>query len=511
MNKFTAALVATVGTVSAQIIDCADAVTNGGLPISEAACNRFPFIAEAVEFDCNNYSWDIIDVQTADGADISLINFLGDSDFNLLPGQGTKGPVLLRHGLEEDAYSWFSGSPNITFTPCKLFAAGYDVYIEQGRGKGDALTAPPQTEEFWDFNFETIGTEDLQAEVRAILESRAANLNVCEKVQVINYDAAAQTTAIGLLSQPTSSAAYISNVVNQVPCMVYKSDVIEGIFADPSDDRRRLNEARELGSSYSYYYHQPSHYYCDKTPYYAKFNEIRNELSYEEYHKFYNHFMQWRYTGDNWWACDDSVFDAINDALCKVQPSNSDCQPANQARFYALINALRDAGFYSLYGDRADEQVAAVCAALGDESNECKNLTSIVGNLSRQGPCETSLQVLEHAYQQSQYGEFTAYNSNFELDGWFTAGSPFALEDITNRMYNEFVQGDQLCDEVLNESILDRVPSQVKSALWKDGTTHSGSQALQTCANEGAFEQLLSELESIPESADCAALADAWV
>ena len=66
------------------------------------------------------------------------------------------------------------------------------------------------------------------------------------------------------------------------------------------------------------------------------------------------------------------------------------------------------------------------------------------------------------------------------------------MSNINNPMYNEFVENDDVCNEVVNEEILDRVPSQVKSTLWRDGTTHDGVDALQTCPTESAFEQILS-------------------
>ena len=176
---------------------------------------------------------------------------------------------------------------------------------------------------------------------------------------MVSSSQATQSALAALGNDDPESLELLANNVLLTPCPVPRTEVIslilgipfpeeedeaEGDENDKGDNHwRRLSDkqaegaGRELGSSYygnySYNYNpyfRPdwSDYYkkpepCDKTPYDNRIAELKDELTYEEYYKFVNLFRRWRYYNKD--VCDDRIFDAIKEALCKVQIENEAC------------------------------------------------------------------------------------------------------------------------------------------------------------------------------------------
>lgn len=80
--------------------------------------------------------------------------------------------VLLQHGIEDSSIQWVINSPDkaIAFT---LSRAGYDVWLGNNRGnifsRGHVNLTDKQ-KEFWDFDFEEMGTKDQPAFIEFILQ-----------------------------------------------------------------------------------------------------------------------------------------------------------------------------------------------------------------------------------------------------------------------------------------------------------------------------------------------------
>lgn len=83
-----------------------------------------------------------------------------------LPGP----PVLLQHGLIDSSDGWVVRDDS---SPAFVLAnAGYDVWLGNNRGNKYSRrhqTLSPESEKFWDFSWEELGTYDLPAFTEYIL------------------------------------------------------------------------------------------------------------------------------------------------------------------------------------------------------------------------------------------------------------------------------------------------------------------------------------------------------
>jgi pimeloyl-ACP methyl ester carboxylesterase len=84
-----------------------------------------------------------------------------------------KPPVLLQHGVECDMMFWVYNLPEIA--PAFVMAkAGYDVWLGNNRGNrwsDKHTTLNPNKKEYWDFDWEDMGTKDTPAVIDFILKT----------------------------------------------------------------------------------------------------------------------------------------------------------------------------------------------------------------------------------------------------------------------------------------------------------------------------------------------------
>ena len=373
------------------------------------------------------------------------------------------------------------------------------MWIAQGRGRFGSRTHATldpiaDAEEYWDFNIETVALNDIPATVDLIINVIAGqNGNPDEKIQLIGFSSGAAENLIFMQEQADFANAKISNAVQIVTCAIPRFEAsTESVGLTPVIVPRVLSSVEDgpEGRDLSHYY------YCDKSPYYAKFNEVKSELTYSEYREFYHLFMQWRYEGDNWWVCDDRVFDAINDALCQVQPSNSDCQPESIRLLCEQQDNFKQVGAFEVFGgDNWATQLDDFCALLGEDSFDCQYYRAV--DVSRPfGSDPTGLQYTAHIAQLGYNQQFVRYNPDFCTNGWFTEPEVFGTDNIAVPIRNQYVKDDEYCSEVVNQGVTDTISSVVKDTVWKDGRGHV---SILGRADEGSFEQMLSDLLSEPE------------
>ena len=116
----------------------------------------------------NKFSIEEYTVVTDDGYVLGLHRIPG-----ILGDKQTKKPaVLLQHGMDSDAFQWVINSPEKA-PAFDLVRAGYDVWLGNNRGcqfSVSHLTLDPSTKEFWNFDFEDMGTKDLPAIIDFIVE-----------------------------------------------------------------------------------------------------------------------------------------------------------------------------------------------------------------------------------------------------------------------------------------------------------------------------------------------------
>jgi len=95
-----------------------------------------------------------------------LPGMLGEAPTNQRP------PVLLQHGLESDMMQWVYNLPEIA-PAFVLVKAGYDVWLGNNRGNrwsDTHTTLDPKKKEYWDFDWEDMGTKDTPAVIDFILK-----------------------------------------------------------------------------------------------------------------------------------------------------------------------------------------------------------------------------------------------------------------------------------------------------------------------------------------------------
>ena len=106
----------------------------------------------------NGYLSEEHNVTTSDGYILGVWRIPGK--FNDSAGPKSKPPVLLMHGIENDMMNFVFNYPHVA--PAFVLAeAGYDVWIGNNRGSRFSQhhkTLKTNTKEFWDFDWEDMGT-----------------------------------------------------------------------------------------------------------------------------------------------------------------------------------------------------------------------------------------------------------------------------------------------------------------------------------------------------------------
>lgn len=122
------------------------------------------------------YQWEAHEVTTSTGYELTLFRITGD---NLgTPRTADLGPVLLVHGLYSDVFDWLTTGGAGPVKPISMHDSGYDVWIAVTRGrlysKGHttlSATDPLTKDQYWDYTFVEIGTEDIPAMLDKIIEN----------------------------------------------------------------------------------------------------------------------------------------------------------------------------------------------------------------------------------------------------------------------------------------------------------------------------------------------------
>ena len=120
-----------------------------------------------------NYSWENISENTSDGYKLTLFTITGDATGTATANQGTKGPILLMHGLTLDSVAWFNKKDaSLESLGTQLTKAGYQVYFGNVRGTPNSRSfsngadAASDEKAYWDFSVTEIGLNDVQTMVK---------------------------------------------------------------------------------------------------------------------------------------------------------------------------------------------------------------------------------------------------------------------------------------------------------------------------------------------------------
>ena len=149
------------------------------------------------------YGWDKYPVLTEDGYTIAMIRLFkqGENRYS----QIDRPPVLIGHGLGMTSEAYLVKDDEFNYSPAIwALESGWDVWLANNRGtrfsiyEDEALGIDSTTNQYWDFEFTTMGRYDLPAMIDEILETT-------QNYSKINYIAYSQGTSqmfYGLATNP---------------------------------------------------------------------------------------------------------------------------------------------------------------------------------------------------------------------------------------------------------------------------------------------------------------------
>jgi len=83
--------------------------------------------------ETDGYSYQSVAATNAEGYNLNMFRLINGA--NGAPSNIAQlGPIILVHGEDGNALSWFTQDDAILSTPSKLFDLGYDVYMTNRRG-----------------------------------------------------------------------------------------------------------------------------------------------------------------------------------------------------------------------------------------------------------------------------------------------------------------------------------------------------------------------------------------
>ena len=131
---------------------------------------------------------------------------------------------MLVHSATKDCMSWFNDTVDAATDsiPKMLFDEGYDVYLACKRGTAYSrahqtfdLTTADGLASYFNYNTQSVGTEDIEAFVDLILTN-----TLCSKVQIVTNGLGAGEVFAGLSEDASTLPGKVSHVTNLAPCMV---------------------------------------------------------------------------------------------------------------------------------------------------------------------------------------------------------------------------------------------------------------------------------------------------
>ena len=371
--------------------------------VPQATCELAPAFTQFLTLLGDNSQFEVLDdagLVTSDDYDLTMIHFTADSNGDPVADQGSKGPILLLNGLTCDETCWFKPD-GTSVLPEQLFFAGYDVYIGSKRGQNLSRThrsLDPANEDYWNFTPEDVGLKDYSTMISYIHSKRSTDGDDPAKLKVLAVSYAFPETAFLMNAFPGTSSNYVDRIVSQSSCPIPLPDLGILLIGDPTQeiydtldtDRRRRRQLKHKSKD------SDSEDSCSDDEFKDEVKRIKyEELDRDEYRMFYRYIKEWRSESkkDKSVYCENGGWEeAIVEALCKVDVTRPECQPATIRAFEIIVNTLRDNGIYSLWGPDWATQVTTICGIFGPTSSVCGLFTVIPGGF------EAPLNFIERAF-----------------------------------------------------------------------------------------------------------------
>jgi len=143
---------------------------------------------------------------------------------------GSKGPILLTHGLYSGVEDWLlqDSDPTLPSTPIQLANLGFDVWMAASRGREVYSRThatldpndPIEGEQYWDYSFETVGLNDYPAMVDKIIETRQ---DACSKVTIVTHSSGSNSALVLAAADPALQDK-VDRIVSLAPCLEAEID-----------------------------------------------------------------------------------------------------------------------------------------------------------------------------------------------------------------------------------------------------------------------------------------------
>ena len=161
-----------------------------------------------------------------------------------------------------------------------------------------------------------------------------------------------------------------------------------------------------------------AHKYFDRKAYNEAFRVIRDELDRWTYRQFYYAYQDWLHDNKSDWWLNEKWREGIREALCQVKPSDARCIPEipqNLAEVLAFRDAMVKFGVWKIYGPNWEDNLAKICAEIGEENYQCEFL-----RLLDPSTPEISLKTLEELGIQAYSQTWAKWYADFDTNLWFT-------------------------------------------------------------------------------------------
>ena len=199
------------------------------------------------------------------------------------------------------------------------------------------------------------------------------------KLKVLAVSYAFPETAFLMNAFPGTSSNYIDRVVSQSPCPIPLNGFGLALVGDPTqeiyntldtDRRRRQLDHKSKDSDSS-----DSEDSCSDDEFKDEVRRIKyEELDRNEFRLFYRYIKEWQRENkkDKSVYCEDGGWkEAIVEALCRIDVTRSECQPADIRALEIIVKTLRDNGIYTVFGPDWATQFPTICGIFGPTSSVC--------------------------------------------------------------------------------------------------------------------------------------------
>jgi len=253
---------------------------------------------------------------------VNMVRLIGDANGDDVDVQWTKSPVLFYQRGDRPCFTWLTEDT----TASELFVAGHDVYIACRRGQDISSENPNDLseEDYWNFDIEDVGRDDVSGIVEAINQIRTDESRPCAKTTIVTGGLSNNEVLAAAVSFPNDFSNFVSGVIGVNSCVVpFIEDESTPEGEEPPESNFEPNETYWMGVEilcndfpeacydYQYFFPQQAEEFCERFPDFCRPRRVDD---------FADFIQNWTDLG--YWALwkddDDGTFSEKVEAYCAV-------------------------------------------------------------------------------------------------------------------------------------------------------------------------------------------------